>query len=175
MPPGIVVFGAYVPGLDASVTICRAGRRRLPMREMELRARMAESELRGLLDESGLDAPASVGCAEISLLQVLLQGFWACLPAALLCFLFSLEGLPASLGIGATLSVGACWSFLVICDWRRSIDRALREVRGRFRGFSSSAPLPSRPDVQFLGPPDAPTMLIRVVPLVCRDGLGGLF
>ena len=174
MPPGVVVLGTYVPGIRSLVTVSRANLGGSVRRDLESHAREAERELIELFSDPGLEDPGTlvVTQADIQLGPVLLNGLAASLPLALLGLVGVSEGMQVPLALGSAAAGGVAWSVFRAVEWRRSIDRSLREVRVWFRHFSSPNLGPTCLDVQFLDPGDAPAMLVRVLPLE-PEGLGG--
>ena len=175
MPPGVVVLGAYVPGICSLVTVARSSLGGSVRRDLESHAREAEQDLIKMVQElQPDDSPVPVVTqADISLGQLLLNGLAASLPLALLGLVGVSEGMPAGLAVGSAVAGGVGWSIFRAFEWRRSIDRSLREVWVWYRRFSSASGGPSSLDVQFISPPDGPAMLVRVLPLEPRGGMGG--
>lgn len=181
MPPGVVLMGAYVPEIGSLVTVSRSGMGGSARLDLESHAREAEremSELLGLAAESrgADDGPEglSVTRADIGLAPLLLNGLAASALPAFLGLLGVLEGLlPVQLAVGGSLCGGAAWMAFRAVEWRRSIDRSLREVRLRFRHFSSASGGPASLDSQFMDSRDGgPAMLVRALPLEL-PGAGG--
>ena len=180
MPPGVVLLGAYVPGIQSLVTVSRSilggsFLRGSVRSDLEAHAREAEQELLGLVQEllPGDIVVPVVTQADISLGRLLLNGLLASLPLVLIGLAGISEGMPPGIAFGAAAAGGLGWSVFRACEWRRSIDRSLREVRYWFHHFSSSSSGPRSLDAQFIVPPDAPAMLVRVLPLELRGGRVG--